>query len=172
MQRMMVAVLLVVAAGFVDSTGAQEDASRRPAAPKVDKADAGGAKMAEAKSGTQTKIGTLAAKPLNAPDGVLAVLRVPSESGQREGAAKGKRLGKGAAEKKEDTFDLMAAGAEMAVKIKELTAKEAYVEVTGTVDGEVMRVSSVKEVPKSVEAKKDRDSKAPRVNRRKADPQQ
>lgn len=106
---------------------------------------------AEAKAEGETKTGTVAAKPANAPEGALAILKVKSSSGT------GRR-----ASDKVDVFNLMASGAELAVKIKELAAKEGYAEVTGVISEDTIRVTAIKEVPKppEPEKKKGRGKKA------------
>ncbi|MGD0092487.1 MAG: hypothetical protein ABSE73_21440 [Planctomycetota bacterium] len=110
-----------------------------------------GDKGADTKAAGETKAGTLAPKPAEAPDGVLAVLKVKLSQENRP-----RRLPGGKAPPKEDIFNLMASGAEVAVKIKELTATGSYVEVTGTIEESTIRVSSIKEVPKPPEPDKKR----------------
>ena len=107
---------------------------------------------ADGDKGAETKSGTLAPKPADAPDGVLAVLIVKASPAARD--SRFQRQGGGRAKPKEETFNLMASGAEAAVKIKELASKESYVEVTGTINEGTIRVSSIKEVPKPPEPDK------------------
>jgi len=111
-------------------------------------------KDAAARADTQTKTGTIAAKPADAAEGVLAVLKIKPASTSGRRPVRGK-----AAAEKEETFNLMASGAEEAVKIKELAAKEAYAEVTGVIDGDTIRVTSLKEVPKPPEPEKKRSAR-------------
>jgi len=148
MRRIVCTFALAAALGLGAAAGGESPQTPAQGAGAKPKADAGATKGAETRAEGQTKTGTLSAKPANAAEGVLAVLKV------KTGSTTGRK-----AVAKEDTFNLMASGAEEAVKIKELAAKEGYAEVTGTLEGDTMRVSSIKEVPKPPEPEKKRPAR-------------
>ena len=154
MCRMMCALALAAALGFGAAAGAADPQTPvQGAGAARPKADAGATKGAAARAEAQTKAGTVAAKPAGAPEGVLAILKIKTSTGA------GRRT-----VEKEEILNLMASGAEEAVKIKEFAAKEGYAEVTGTLQGDTMRVASIKEVPKPPEPEKKK------AGRKRADP--
>lgn len=119
--------------------GRAANAGEKKADAKADGADA--AKTRDAKPGSVTKSGKLGEKPVNAADGVLAVLKVyvPGKS-----ATKGRRIkAADAPATKDETLNLMAASADVAGKLRELTLKSAFVDVTGVVNGDVMKITEV-----------------------------
>ena len=152
MCRMMCAFTLAAALGLGMAAGTEgplTPAQGGGASQVTPKKDAGATKASDNRAEAQTKTGALAVKPSTAAEGVLAVLKTKQASTSGRRPVRGK-----AAAEKEETFNLLAAGAEEAVKIKELAAKEAYAEVTGVIDGETIRVTSLKEVPKPSEPDK------------------
>ncbi|MCY3023767.1 MAG: hypothetical protein NTW87_32710 [Planctomycetota bacterium] len=118
--------------------GGAKPAEGKAAEAKTEATKAAEAKPGEARGAEATKTGTLAEKPVNAAADVVAVLQVKSADAKRE--KKNKRAGGGA----EETINLTATG-DVASKIGDLVKKSAAVEVTGTLTGDTMKVSSVTE---------------------------
>ena len=145
MCRMMCALALGAALGFGAAAGAENPQTPvQGAGAAKPKAEAG----AETRAAGETKTGTVAAKPADAPEGVLAILKIKTTTG----------TGRRAVDKFE-TFNLMASGAEQAVRIKELAAKEGYAEVTGIIQEDTIRVNGIKEMPKPPEPEKKRSTR-------------
>jgi hypothetical protein len=139
-----------------------------------DGAKAGGAKAPEQKQDTITKHGVLAEKPLNAAEGVVAILTVTSDAKLREKDENRERKRQIATAGASDKYDLVATG-DLATKLLTLARRGATVYVTGTVTGAAMKVTSVSEKGEDgpVEArerrekpdKQDKRDKRERLNR-------
>jgi hypothetical protein len=158
--------LLLGAAARAEDDGVASraaNAGEKKADTKADGADA--AKTRDAKPGSVTKSGKLAEKPVNAADGVLAVLKVyvPGKSTPKGRKAKAADADtKDTKDTKDDTLNLMAASADVAVKLKELTLKSAFVDVTGVVTGDVMKITDVTQTEdKSAADKKPKSRRKP-----------
>jgi len=108
---------------------------------------AGDAKPVEQKP-TETKSGVLSEKPVNAAEGVVAVLTIKSGDDQadKKAARKAAKKGGGQPAAKEDKLNLLATG-DVATKLTDLAKKGATVEVTGVVNNDTMtmKVSAVTE---------------------------
>ncbi|MGD0092741.1 MAG: hypothetical protein ABSE73_22750 [Planctomycetota bacterium] len=130
-------------------------ADAKPADAKATDAKAADAKPADEKP-TEIKTGTLSEKPVNAADGVVAVLTV--KSGDDHSGKKGEKKH---SKKNADTppadqkFNLLATG-DIATKIADLVKKEATADVTGTVNLDTMtiKVTAVTESTATPEKKK------------------
>jgi len=153
MRRNVLPLLLVAALSLGAAVRAADDAGgRAPVAPKAGdktKADTKVAdtKPAEARAETVTKQGTLAKKPADAADGVIAMLLVKNEKAAKPvRTPRGSKVAKTA--DKDVTINLMAADGDVAAKVKELALKSAYVEVTGSLTGDVLKVTEIKETQK------------------------
>jgi len=171
MSKLMFAVAVFAALVIVSARGEDEAGGRTSVAPKVNKpkADADAPKAGDTRAvTTASKTGTLGEKPVNAADGVVAVLHVKTEAdvGKREGTGRSKRTAK--APEKEETINLMAASPDLAAKLKELTAKSAAVTVTGSLSDDTMKVTDVTLADDKTKSRTGRDSKENKANRRKA----
>jgi hypothetical protein len=97
---------------------------------------------------TETKSGVLSEKPVNAAEGVVAVLTVKSgdEQADKKAAKKAAKKGGAAPTAKEEKLNLLATG-DVATKLTDLAKKSATVEVTGVVNADTgtMKVSAVTE---------------------------
>jgi len=111
---------------------------------------AGDAKAAEVKADDkpkEIKTGTLSEKPMNAAEGVVAVLTVKSgdDKQDKKAARKAAKRG-GVAPATEQKLNLLATG-DLATKLSDLAKKSALVAVTGTVnyDALTMKATDVTE---------------------------
>ena len=74
---------------------------------------------------------------------------------------RGSKVGKAAEKDKDTMINLMAADGDVAAKVKELTLKSAYVEVTGSLLADTLKVTEIKEAKKPAEdTKKPKKAKA------------
>ena len=143
MGKLMCAVAVTVALVAGLARGEDDGGGRAATNPRVKKpkADTEAPKEVEPRAVTATKTGTLAEKPVNAADGVIAVLKVKPEAPVRR--ERGPRTKKAVEAPKEVVINLKAANPDVAVKIKELTAKSASVTVTGSLLEDTMKVTEV-----------------------------
>jgi hypothetical protein len=121
-----------------------EDAKKTDEKPAD--AKAADAKPADDKP-TEIKTGVLSEKPVNAADGVVAVLTVKNGPDPAAGKAAKKRNKKGGdTPPAEQKFNLLATG-DIATKLTDLTKKGATADVTGVVnlDAMTMKVTAVTE---------------------------
>lgn len=160
MKHLYCVVLLLVLSSLAGAVRAGEDAPKPvepPAAPKAEPA---------APPAEQTKTGVLHKTAAEA-GGVLAILHIKTEADARAERQKKKADAAGAAGEKrrmkkadaaaaaEQTFNLTAEG-EVATKLSDLAKKDAYVQVSGVITGDTMKVSKVSEAeqPAAPERKK------------------
>ncbi|HEY3319648.1 MAG TPA: hypothetical protein VGP72_04140 [Planctomycetota bacterium] len=132
---------------------------------KADDKKAGDTKAPDVKANEESKTGTLAEKPTTAAADVVAVLKIQADAAGAGGGKKGKhgddagggkkkgKHGGDAADATEKTINLSATG-DVATKLADLAKRTAYVQVSGVLTGDTMKVSSVFETERTVPGEK------------------
>ena len=136
--------------------GSEEDpaASRAAAEPKPD---------------SVTKHGVLAEKPLNAAEGVAAILTVTSDAKLKDQEERRERKRQIATAGASAKYDLVATG-EVAAKLLTLARRGATVYVTGSLSGATLKVTEVREPgedgPREARERREKQDKRDKRDRR------